>query len=635
MKKIYLVLSLIFIMFMLTLTISASDMYIDAGENVQIVANENVFYLPSHISPYNVKIDFFSGSPCKYENTNGEIVKLESGSFDLTPYKKSDNTYVLKTYDLGIETIYVFYFGSSLPSMFVETTKGAENIISRNGEDEESLITIFKSNGTLEYKDTEFSEIKVRGNTTNSYAKKPFQIKLENKQSLFGMAQGKNWILLANYLDQSLIRNSIMFRLAELLGMKSSDFQSIDLYIDGQYYGIYLLCEKVQVSKSRVDIFDLEKATDLLNPTYKDSATKVTSGKLIDETILVEYSYVEGVVNPTDITGGYLIELDNNYYKNELCYFKTENNAYVLKSPEYASKEQVEYIARLFAEMEEAIMSADGKNSIGKHYSEYIDIDSFVYAYIIAEYSRNYDAGSSSMYFYKDIDVNGTQSKIFKGPLWDCDNTLGNILKNGASNTEGFWAKNRSIWAGLTKKAEFNQKVTEEFARLYDSIIDMISAGGYVESLVKELGSSIEMERNRWRSNDYTYWPLYYDGIHYDRWQSSQVFNFVKDYSNGIDGDDGTVIGYLCEHMENRANYLATEWGCNVELRERVLNSEEDVTPNPTPDPTPNPDQSQGTENNDGNNGNNNTVLVIVCVASILVALCAIVALIVVIKKKK
>ena len=516
--------------------------------------------------------------------------------------------------------------------MFVETTKGAENIISHNGKDEETLITIFNSDGTVEYKDESFSEIKVRGNTTNSYAKKPFQIKLENKQSLFGMAQGKNWILLANYLDQSLLRNSIMFRLAELLGMKSSDFQSVDLYIDGQYYGIYLLCEKVQVSKSRVNITDLEKATDLLNPTYKDSATKVTSGALIDETILIEYSYIEGVVNPTDITGGYLIELDNNYYKNELCYFRTQNNAYVLKSPEYASKEQVEYIARLFAEMEEAIMAQDGKNRLGKHYTDYIDIDSFVYAYIIAEYSRNYDAGSSSMYFYKDADVNGVQSKIFKGPLWDCDNTLGNILKNGASNTEGFWAKNRSIWAGLTKKAEFNQKVTEEFEKLYDSIIDMISAGGYVESLVKELGASVLMERNRWKSDNYTYWPTYYDGTHYDKWQSSQVFNFVEEYSNGIDGNSTTVIGYLCEHMENRANYLATEWGCDVTLRERALNTEQSITPNPTPNP--NPDQGQGTgESTDS--GSDNTALIIVCAASVVVALGAMVALIIVIKRKK
>lgn len=618
MKKLYFLLSFIFLVIIFCMSVSASDMYIDAGQDVKIEANDNIFYIPSHINPYNIKIGYYSNSPCSYENENGEIVKLNSGSFDLTPFKNDDNTYTIKTYDLGIETKYTFYFASSLPSMFIETTKGANSIISYNGKDEETQITIFRKDGTLEYNDTSFSEFKVRGNTTKDYAKKPFQIKLENKQSLFGMAQGKNWILLANYLDQSLIRNSIMFKLAQLLGMKSSDFQSIDLYIDGQYYGIYLLCEKVQVSKSRVNIVDLEKATDLLNPTYNESAVKVTSGTLIDETTLVEYSYVDKITNPADITGGYLIELDNNYYKNELCYFKTENNAYVLKSPEYASKEQVEYIARLFAEMEEAIMSNDGKNRLGRHYTEYIDENSFVYAYIIAEYSRNYDAGSSSMYFYKDADINGVQSKIVKGPLWDCDNTLGNILKNGASNPEGFWAKDRSIWSGLTKKSEFNQKVTKEFEKFYNSIIDMISDDGYVEGLVKELGTSVDMERNRWKSNDYAYWPTYYDGTHYDRWQSSQVFNFVKEYSDGINKDNTTVIGYLCENMENRANYLATEWGCDVTIRERTIGKLDTVVPN---------------ENQ--NNTNSPVLLIIISVVSGFVAICAVTALIIVIRKKK
>lgn len=616
MKKLYFLLSLVLLMLVLCISISASDMYIDAGQDVKIEANDSIFYIPSHINPSNIKIGYYSNSPCSYENINGEIVKLNSGSFDLTPYKNDDNTYTLKTYDLGSLKTYTFYFASSLPSMFIETTKGANSIISYNTKDEETLITIFRKDGTVEYKDSSFSEFKVRGNTTKDYAKKPFQVKLENKQSLFGMAQGKNWILLANYLDQSLIRNSVMFKLAELLGMKSSDFKSVDLYIDGQYYGIYLLCEKVQVSKSRVNIVDLEKATDLLNPTYNENATKVTAGTLIEETTLVEYSYIEGITNPADITGGYLIELDNNYYKNELCYFKTENNAYVLKSPEYASKEQVEYIARLFAEMEEAIMSQDGKNRLGKHYTEYIDENSFVYAYIIAEYSRNYDAGSSSMYFYKDADVNGVKSKIFKGPLWDCDNTLGNILKNGASNPEGFWAKNRSIWSGLTQKAEFNQKVTEEFGRIYDSIIDMISAGGYVESLVNELGTSVDMERNRWKSNDYTYWPTYYDGTHYDRWQSSQVFNFVKEYSDGINKDNNTVIGYLCEHMEERANYLATEWGSDVTIRERTIRTVVE----------PNDNQSDASSP---------VLLIIISIASGFVAICAVTALIIVLRKKK
>ena len=330
-----------------------------------------------------------------------------------------------------------------------------------------------------------------------------------------------------------------------------------------------MLCEKVQISSTRVNIVELEKLNDKLNATYSNSPVKVTTG--IPNTIITEYAYIPNVVNPEDITGGYLVELDNNYWKNELCYFVTENGShYVVKSPEYASKEQVEYIATLFGEMEEAIMSADGYNRLGKHYTEYMDVDSFVYAYIIAEFSRNYDAGSSSMYFYKDADKNGEYSKIVKGPLWDCDNTLGNILKNGAANTEGYWARGRSIWGGLTQHNEFNALVTKELTRVYDQIFDMIDVGGFVYQQVEEIGQSIYMERSRWNSNNYSKWPLYYSGVHYDRWQSSQVFNFVDgNYSYDLDKDNSTVIGYLCEHIEARLNWLAADWNCDVELRER------------------------------------------------------------------
>jgi len=156
--------------------------------------------------------------------------------------------------------------------------------------------------------------------------------------------------------------------------------------------------------------------------------------------------------------------------------------------------------------------------------------------------------------------------------LWDCDNTLGNIHKNGASNTEGYWARNRSIWAGLTKHSEFNALVTRELARVYDDIFDMIDAGGYIYEQVKDIGQSIFMERARWSSGNYSKWPVYYDGTHYDRWQSAPVFNFVKGYySYGLDKDDSTVIGYLCEHIEARLNWLADEWGCDVTLRERCF----------------------------------------------------------------
>ena len=586
MKKLYFALFFVLALFIGTLSINAYDIAVQ-DENGNVYNHDNYqFYLPSHISPTEVEILVNSDTKLDYVDKNEELVSISSGQeIDVTPFNIGSSeapVYMIQIKIDELDGYILFRFANSLPSVYVETSIGSQYIIEYEYKDTGAKATITNKNGVIEYEDTATgnSEFKIRGNTTRDYAKKPFQLKLSAKADLFGMGRSKTWILLANYLDQSLLRNSVMYEIGKYLGMQASDFTSVDLYIDGYYYGIYLLCEKVQISSTRLNIYELEKDNDALNSTYKQSATHVTSGDLINSTILTQYSYIDGVVNPDDITGGYLVELDNNYYKDELCYFTTENgNHYVIKSPEYASREQVEYIARLFAEMEEAIMANSGYNSLGKHYSEYIDIDSFAVAYIVAELGRNYDAGSSSMYFYKDRNIDGETSKIFKGPLWDCDNTLGNIHKNNASSTEGYWAQNRSIWAGLTSKNEFNALVTQKFENAYDYIFDMISKDGFVDEEIEKIGTSIYMEQKLWGTNSYDRWPLYYDGTHYDRWQNMQVFNFVSIYSQGNNEDSTTVIGYLCEHIEARTNWLAGEWGCDVTLRERDFTSKAPISP--------------------------------------------------------
>lgn len=577
MKKIIVFTFLVLSLFILTVAVGAAEVSVEADDGRIFEAQDTSFNLPSYISPSSVKLVHSGTKTVTYKNAQGTTVDLPTGTrVDLTPFKTTTPTgqefYMLTVYSNGSANYLVFNFADNLPSVHVKTSIGERTLTSTNGKDEAAHITIINKDGSYEYVDVENkSEIKVRGNATKAYAKKPFQIKLDTKTDLYGMGESKTWILLANYDDQSLIRNNIMYQIGALLGMHTCEFRNVDLWLDGQYYGVYLLCEKVNISSARVDILELEKLNDALNATYSETPVKVNG---IPNTIITEYTYIPGIVNPDDITGGYLVELDNNYWSGELCYFITENGShYVVKSPEYTSKEQMEYIATLFGEMEEAIMSKSGYNRLGKHYSEYADVDSLAYAYIMAELGRNYDAGSSSMYFYKDADVNGEFSKIVKGPLWDCDNTLGNIHKNGASNPEGYWARGRSIWAGLTQHSEFNALVTKALARVYDDIFDMIDAGGYVYSQVEDIGQSIFMERSRWHSDNYAKWPVYYDGTHYDRWQAqAPIFNFVDGYySYKLDKDETTVIGYLCEHIEARLNWLADEWNCDVTLRERCF----------------------------------------------------------------
>lgn len=581
MKKFYVFLSVVFFIFVFSITASARNVgasfTLSNGQEIQPV--DKKVYLPAYSDITDLEVYFSS----TFSNITFDGVTVDDGyKLDITKFKTTDangNECYEITFLVGKSPdVYTVYKANNLSAVFLTTSLGKKEILENEKTDYGTKISIVNSDGSYEYADMlTNSQLRVRGNTTPYYAKKPFQMKFEKKADLFGMGEARTWILLANYLDQSLIRNALLYELAAL-GMHACEYRSVDVYLDGEYQGIYLLCEKVQIQENRLNITDMEKLMDDLNPTYSSNTVTVTSGDLIDQTIVTEYRYVEGVVTPDDITGGYLVELDNNRKgaREDASYFITRTNMaenyYVIKSPEYCSKEQVEYIARLFAYMEEAFTASDGINSLGIHYTEYIDIDSFAYAYIMAELGRNYDAGSASIFFYKDADVDGKTSKIFKGPLWDCDNTLGNILKNNAHIQTSFWAKNRTPWNALTQHDEFNAKVTEKFEQIYDVIYDMLDAGGYIDQQVEFMGDSVAMERVRWNSFNADKWPLYYDGYHYDTWNSITTFHSVSEYSDIINDTKNTTIGYLAYCLETRTNWLVRAWDCEVETRERELN---------------------------------------------------------------
>ena len=603
MKRFFIQLAFVLLLIVIfSLTISATSV-IDANGNEYFPEN-NTFYLPSIIKSDNVQL-----------KTDGGTEQIQLTANDGVYKKEID----------GVE--YTFYFANNLPSIYVTSSLTRDELMGKETNDKNAKATITDKDNNVQYSDLDgsVSEFKVRGNTTRDYLKKPFQLKLSVKTGLFGMGEARSWVLLANYLDQSLIRNSVMYKIGEIFGMDTCDFRSVDLYVNGEYMGIYLLCEKIQIQENRVDIHDLEEEMDLLEQPSSKNTFRISWGKLINETIITEYQFVEDMVDPEDITGGYLIELDNNYYLQERAYFKTSNgNAYVIKSPENASMAQVEYIARIFAEMEEAIYSDTGRNRLGKHYTEYAEIESFAYAYIMQELGRNWDAGSSSMYFYKDRDIDGKFSKIVKGPLWDCDNTLGNMLKGEANIQNTYWAKDRNLWCGLTKHADFNYSVAKAFMSHKDELLAMAGQGGYIDSLVKELGTSVSMEKKKWGSDSYETWPMYseytYPGVHYDDWQQSQTFQYIDVYSDGIDDDKGTAIGYLKTCLKERTNFLTLEWQDIKESVESDIDTEVNIDSDVNSDTDSDTDSDVTPPNNDKRRLDPIVIVLIVMASAIVVA---------------
>ena len=397
-------------------------------------------FLPSKTDLSSVKVWFTALGDVE---CNG--VKLENGTETSVFAKGGEVT----LFSGGKNYSVVFITNSKLPTMFINTPEGGLDRIHADKDHKETGCTMLAVNekGKIDYNST-LDTMKGRGNSTWNRPKKPYNIKLDSKAKLFGMEKAKSWCLLADYQDKTLMRNKIVLGLGADIGMKETpDCRSIDLYINGEYYGVYLITEKVQINKNRVDIYDLEEATEECNSDIDFSTLKpqgftgVCSG------------YMEGTQrwydipnNPTDITGGYLLELEiGKRYANEPSGFVTNNSQrVVVKAPEFVSKDQVEYISGYWQEMEDALCSDDGYNSLGKHYSEYIDLVSYARQYLIQEWSSNWDAGLTSNYFYKDLN-----DKIHAGPIWDFDTTLLNYAgRDGVDLTDptNLHAKSRNLF---------------------------------------------------------------------------------------------------------------------------------------------------------------------------------------------
>ncbi len=379
---------------------------------------EEQFYLfiPGDIEPADIRLQIDASDDVFYNNIRlteeTTLAELPFGeAFEITC---ADNTYSLTCLQ-----------GSSIPSLHITTESGSMDAVHADKSHKEPAEIVILSGGTVELtKDLDY--IKGRGNATWALDKKPYNIKFNKKTDLFGMGKAKKWSLLANHLDKSLLRNRVALDLAESMGISyTSKNCFIDLYVNNEYYGNYLLCESVEVGETRVDIFDLEGATEDANEGIDLDELPLGGNHTKSYTTLTSASqkWVSIPNNPEDISGGYLLETEILFrYIDEVSGFVTSHRqGVVLKSPEYASEAQVKYISSLYQDFEDAVYSETGYNTKGKHYSEYIDMDSFVKMYVFQEFVKNFDAGITSFYLYKDAG----DDKFYAAPVWDFDNALG------------------------------------------------------------------------------------------------------------------------------------------------------------------------------------------------------------------
>lgn len=325
--------------------------------------------------------------------------------------------------------------GSKIASVFITTESGSLDYIHQDKSNkEEGFIEIVDAAGVAVY-DGVLDQIKGRGNSTWNNPKKPYNIKLDEKANLFGMGKSKKWSLLANYGDESLIRNSAVFSAAQKTGVPYTPMGvSCDVYINGNYEGVYLLTTRVEVDKTRVNIDNLDDLNEeICQKFYDDEDFDMDTldrggyygkfGGLLEGTMKWVDIPVPADSSATAETGGYIIEMElANRYADEISGFVTNGNQpFTMKSPEYASKAQMGYISDYYQRFEDAVFSETGKNAKGEDYKDLADFDSLVSYYLVSEWAGNMDSGLTSTYFFKPAG-----DKLYAGPMWDYDIALGN-----------------------------------------------------------------------------------------------------------------------------------------------------------------------------------------------------------------
>ena len=398
-------------------------------------ADAMYLFVPESINLEQANVYFTANS-----DVYADGVEITSGSSAAFLADKSEVTVTSGNASYKLKIIAI----SDVSTVFIETESGSLDYVHADKENKENgEITIIGADGNVEC-DGELEYIKGRGNSTWGLDKKPYNIKLDKKANLFGMGKSKKWSLLANYADASLLRNSLAFTAAENAGMAyTPKFEPVDVYINGEYMGAYLLTTRVEVDETRVNIDNLEDLNEDANPDVEDIEALPRGG------VYGSYSgYLEGTRkwieipnNPEDITGGYILELElPGRYADEVSGFVTLNSQPVIfKSPEFASQNETVYIASYYQLFEDAVYGNKGIDAIG----EYCNIDSLVDAYVFNEWVANHDAGLTSTYLYKPAG-----DTLYAGPVWDFDRAFGNcdVIRYGIDyNQPSQWTVYKSL----------------------------------------------------------------------------------------------------------------------------------------------------------------------------------------------
>jgi hypothetical protein len=393
-------------------------------------------------------------------------------------------------------------------------------------------------------------KIETRGHTSQTFAKKSYSFHLYNENDkrtsvgLLGLPSSKKWVLYGPYADKSLIRNALTYALYQQMGNYAPSTKFVELIINDNYRGIYLLTEKIQLSPDHLNLTPFQ-----IQPSDSNSAS-----------------------------GGYLLEIDRNTWKgiyppaNDTSAIPT---SYMVKSPK---RNQLNPII-------EKRMQAQ-YNTFEKHLYQndaiydYLDLNSFIDYLLITEFTKNIDGYCLSTFLYNK-NINDSIPKFYMGPIWDYNFSLGLTDYREGFNPEGYVYNSTKYipfwWKKLLKDKKFKAALAIRYFNLRKTVLSNQNIMKNIDAMVHRLGSAPQSNFQKWTVLDATdFWPNYFLGKTYEdeinylkKWITDRLYFLDNDIFSKKD-----VRYYQIAILNNK------EWMLDIKkkAKQRNISMEEMIT---------------------------------------------------------
>jgi len=321
--------------------------------------------------------------------------------------------------------------------------------------------------------------------------------------SLIDMPEENDWILYPPYSDKSLLRNVLAYHLSNAIGRYASRTRFCELFLNGDYRGVYVLMEKIKRDKNRVAISKLR--------------TEDISGD--------------------QLTGGYIIKVDRSageenagwvsFYNIDPVFPRPVIYLYHYPRPDDIVPEQRDYIKNFINDFETLM----NKNDWESQYKEYLDMDVFIDFWIINEIAKNIDSYSLSTFMYKDRDSKDKRLKM--GPVWDFNLGFGNANYYEGEVTEEFILDRKvrlsdkiPFWL---KNLDQNEQTRKLFARRWltyrENELSLEKINQFIDAQVDTLKEASTRNFTRWPILGEYVWPNYFVG---ETWE--EEIEYLKEW---------------------------------------------------------------------------------------------------------